>query len=192
VRGDQTHTQWFDQWDVRKLVYWDLFAGAHGHTYGCHAIWQFWDGKAKPCADPRHTWMEDLDLPGAAQVGYARRLMESRPFFTRVPDQGLLASKAGDGAAHVQATRDASGSYAMIYSGRGEPFTVNCAKLAGKELRAWWFDPRTGTAKDAGTVENDHAGRQFNPPTSGDENDWVLVLDDAAKGWGAPGAAGKK
>lgn len=28
-------------YDVRKAAYFDLFAGAHGHTYGCHDIWQF-------------------------------------------------------------------------------------------------------------------------------------------------------
>jgi hypothetical protein len=27
--------------DVRRALYWDLFSGACGHTYGHHAIWQF-------------------------------------------------------------------------------------------------------------------------------------------------------
>lgn len=26
--------------DVRKFAYWALFAGAHGHTYGCNEVWQ--------------------------------------------------------------------------------------------------------------------------------------------------------
>jgi len=29
-------------YDVRKFAYLDLFAGACGHTYGCHDIWQFY------------------------------------------------------------------------------------------------------------------------------------------------------
>ena len=29
--------------DVRRPLYWDLFGGACGHTYGDHAVWQFWD-----------------------------------------------------------------------------------------------------------------------------------------------------
>ena len=45
---------WFDAWDVRKLCYWGLFAGACGHTYGAHPIWQFWDGKSAKLTDPRH------------------------------------------------------------------------------------------------------------------------------------------
>ena len=26
--------------DVRRALYWDLFSGACGHTYGHHSIWQ--------------------------------------------------------------------------------------------------------------------------------------------------------
>jgi hypothetical protein len=31
---------WFDEVDVRQAAYWAVFAGAFGHTYGCHPIWQ--------------------------------------------------------------------------------------------------------------------------------------------------------
>jgi hypothetical protein len=31
------------------------------------------------------------------------------------------------------------------------------------------------------------ATRKFEPPSSGVDNDWVLVLDDAAKNFPAPG-----
>lgn len=186
VRSDKTKKEWFGEWDVRKLCYWGLFAGAHGHTYGCHPIWQMWDGKTKPCADPRHSWMEDLDLPGASQVGFARRLIESRPFLTRIPDQALITSPNPAGPAHVQATRDSEGSFAMVYSASGQPFTADLAKLSAKKLRAWWFDPRTGEAKDSGQLDN-QGPREFTPPTKGDGNDWVLVLDDASKQFPPPG-----
>jgi len=177
---------WFDQWDVRKLCYWGLFAGACGHTYGAHPIWQFWDGQHPPAADPRHTWMEDLQLPGSAQVGYARRLLESRPYLSRVPDQTLLMGSDGEGPNHRQATRDAEGTYAMVYSGSGRPFTVNLSKLTGAVLRAWWFDPRTGEAHPAGEGKNE-GPREFRPPSEGENCDWVLVLDDAAKNYPPPG-----
>ncbi|MBM3862089.1 MAG: hypothetical protein FJ395_20890, partial [Verrucomicrobia bacterium] len=42
---------------------------------------------------------------------------------------------------------------------------------------ASWFDPRTGKTTVIG--EFAIAGeREFTPPTSGENNDWVLVLDD--------------
>ena len=28
--------------DVRRPLYWDLFQGACGHTYGHHSVWQMW------------------------------------------------------------------------------------------------------------------------------------------------------
>ena len=30
-------------YDIRKYAYLDLFAGAFGHTYGCHDVWQMFD-----------------------------------------------------------------------------------------------------------------------------------------------------
>jgi hypothetical protein len=169
--------------DVRKFAYWALFAGAHGHTYGCHDIWQFLDLARHPPITFAHTdWREAIDLPGAGQMQYARALIESRPFLTRIPDQALLASDAGSGADRIQATRDQNGSYAFVYSATGQPFSVNLDRLSGETLRASWYDPRTGVATSAG--ECARAGiRTFTPPSSGPGNDWVLVLDDLAAPW---------
>ncbi|MDQ3623168.1 MAG: glycoside hydrolase family 140 protein, partial [Verrucomicrobiota bacterium] len=157
---------WFDEWDVRKLCYWGLFAGAHGHTYGAHPVWQMWDGVSPKLTDPRRSWKEALALPGAAQAGYARRLMQSRPFLSRIPDHSLLVGPNGEGANYRAATRDQHGGYAMIYSASGRPFTIDLKKLPAKTLRAWWFDPRRGEAQAAGVGENE-GPREFRPPTSG-------------------------
>lgn len=189
VRGSKLKDDWFDEWDVRKESYWSVFAGGAGVTYGSHPIWAFWDGKSKKLADQRHSWLEALSLPGSAQVGHLRRLIESRPFLTRIPDQSLIVSPNPTGAAHIQATRDSAGTCAMIYSASGQPFTVALALLPAKTLKSWWFDPRTGEAKPAGDVTNDGKPLEFTPPTSGDGADWVIVLDDPRKEWPAPGAA---
>jgi len=181
VRSDKTKTQWFDQYDVRKLCYWALFAGAHGHTYGCHDIWSFYDPqKNRRFVDQRTPWQEAIHLPGANQMRHARALMESRPFLTRIPDQSVIAGDPGKGAEHLQATRDSGGSYAMVYSPLGRPFRVRMDKLAGSKVRAFWFDPRTGKTTAIGEFPN-NGEREFTPPTSGETNDWVLVLDDTAK-----------
>lgn len=187
VRGDKTRTQWFDQWDVRKLCYWGLFAGACGHTYGTHSIWAFWDGKSRKLADQRTPWPEALALPGSTQVGYARRLIESRPFLTRIPDQSLIVSENPDGPEHLQATRDAAGTYAFIYAANGKPFSVALGKLTGKKLRATWWDPRKGKVGPP-PVELDNPGRNvgFDPPTRGDGQDWILILDDLTKDYPIP------
>lgn len=60
-------------------------------------------------------------------------------------------------------------------------------KITGPRVVAWWFSPRTGEATAAGEFSNE-GERAFMSPTPGEALDWVLVLDDAAKKFPAPGA----
>lgn len=78
--------------DVRRAFFWDLFNGAFGHTYGHHSIWQMYDTGRDPVNRPLMTWKEALDEPGARQLGLAKRLFESRAFFTRVPAPEIIVS----------------------------------------------------------------------------------------------------
>ena len=76
--------------------------------------------------------------------------------------------------------------YAMVYARVGRPFKVRTDAVKGQRVKAWWFDPRSGKATDAGEFAN--AGtRAFAPPDRGEMVDWVLGLDDAAKGYPPPG-----
>jgi uncharacterized protein DUF4038/collagenase-like protein with putative collagen-binding domain len=178
---------YLDDYDVRKGLYWALFAGACGHTYGCHDIWQMWQEGREPATFARTPWYKALYLPGSAQVQHARALLESRPYFSRIPDQSLIVSDMGEGTHHIQATRDADGSYALIYLPSCKPVTIDLDKLSGETLNVTWYDPRTGEARLAGQVPC--SGRQvFTPPTVWP--DWVLVLDDTAREYPVAGAAG--
>jgi hypothetical protein len=183
--------------DTRRPLYWDLFTGACGHTYGHHSVWQMWQPGRQPINNPLMTWAEALDQPGAAQMQYGRRLMESRPFLTRIPDDSLLVTHKPDavdiptampgaGLKRFVATRDSSGSYAMIYAPTGRKFKVNLSKLSGEKVRGWWFNPRDGKATLIGEWAKT-GEREFITPTPGEDMDWVLVLDDVAKKFSAPG-----
>ena len=168
---------WFDEYDVRKVCYWDLFAGAFGHTYGCHDVWMMYDkGKNKNLADARTGWRDAIKLPGSAQVGHARKLLEARAFLTRIPDQSVLKSDPGKGGDHVQATRDSEGTFALVYIPTGKPVTVDLTKLKGA-IAASWFDPRTGNSKPIEAGIKPEGAREFKPPATETERDWVLVLD---------------
>lgn len=188
--GRQPEDGRYTDYDVRKFAYWALFAGAHGHTYGCLEIWQFYvpdiPGRL-PFNGAELPWQEAVPLPGALQMRHVRRLLESRPFLVRVPDQSIVLSDAGSGTDRIQATRGADGSYALLYSAAGSPFTVDLGKLSGSRARAWWFDPRRGTASALGEFPT-AAPKEFVPPSSGPGNDWVLVLDAAARQFPVPGA----
>ena len=52
--------------DVRRPLYWDLFTGAFGHTYGHHSVWQMWAPGREPVNNPLMPWHEAIDQPGAA------------------------------------------------------------------------------------------------------------------------------
>src|SRR3712207_4467366 len=135
---------YLDDWDARKALYWALFAGAHGHTYGCNDVWQMWRPGRQPLLGARRPWYEALQLPGAGHMQHARALLLSRPFLERVPDQSLVASEAGPGPYHVRATRDSAGRYALVYLPAGRPVDLELTTLSGTRLAGFWYDPRTG------------------------------------------------
>ena len=170
----------FDDYDVRQAAYWAVLAGACGHTYGNNNVWQMWAPGRDPVIDASVPWYEALDHPGAFQMGYARRLFESRPFQTLVPDDTFVVDGPRQGGAKVRAAYGAQGDFAFVYTPRGRPFTVRMAVINARRVRASWFDPRYGTTLPIHTSDN--AGFQtFAPPSSGRGCDWVLVLDDATR-----------
>jgi len=174
--GFDPRNGWFDAYDVRRAAYWALLAGAHGHAYGCHNIWQMYvpDTRA-PVSHARRSWQESLSLPGAGQMRYAKHLMLRRDPLQRIPDQSLLASDAGEGGEHIRAARAADGSYAYLYLPTPRAVRVWMDKLAKRTVQASWYDPRTGESTPIGEFRNT-GERAFTPP-AGDAPDWVLVLE---------------
>jgi Protein of unknown function (DUF4038)/Putative collagen-binding domain of a collagenase len=174
---------WFDDYDVRQAAYWAVFAGAFGHTYGCHPVWQLCTGGREPITFARRGWREALDLPGAGQMRCLRRLIESRPMLSRVPDQSILVEEKS-GPEQRRACRGEG--YLFIYLPQGGAVEVNLPQLVGPQLHAWWYDPRTGEARDLGAMPR--AERMtFNAPWAGPCSDWVLVIDSLNREFSAPG-----
>lgn len=178
--------------DVRRPLYWDLFSGAFGHTYGHHSVWQMWSPERNPVNRPLMPWYEAIDQPGAGQMIYGRLLIESRPFLTRIPDNSIIvtepvaSSVPGVGSYQFVATRDQDGTYAMIYVPVGRKFSVRMDVIKGNNVIAWWYNPRNGEAKKMGKFANSGT-KSFISPTPGENLDWILVLDDASKKYPAPG-----
>ena len=165
-------------YDVRKYAYLDIFAGAHGHTYGCHDIWQMYSTKHEGVNGPHFFWPDALELPGANQMIFVKKLMLSHPLLDRVPDQSLIVENNLSASERIQATRGKD--YLFVYTSEGRSFTVNLNKITGDSLQIYWYDPRTGKSKDAVIVAN-KSSRKFIPPSSGYGQDWVLVMDDLSK-----------
>jgi hypothetical protein len=167
----------FDDYDARQAAYWALMAGACGHTYGHNCVWQMWTPEREPKLWASMPWYESLDHAGAFQMGYVRRLVESYPFQELIPDQDMILDGPASGGAKIRAARSINGTFAFVYSPRGERFTIDNRGFKARRLREFWYDPRYGCACYLHTATN-AAFQTYTPPTSGRGNDWVLILED--------------
>lgn len=168
---------WFDAFDSRRAGYWSMLAGALGHTYGNHNIWQMWQPGRSAISAARTPWRQALTYPGAFQAGHMRFLFASRPWWLLQPDQSLLRGGPNTGGKEVRVARASDGSFVMAYSPYGSSFALALDAIAAGQVHVWWFNPRNGTFIDAG-IQATSTEMVFDPPA--DErrgNDWVLVVD---------------
>lgn len=165
---------WFDDVDVRQAMYWSLFSGAFGHTYGCHDIWQMKTPDREAVGLARGEWTSSMDLPGAFDLIHARRLMERFDWDGRVPDNALVVSENSSFDHKIVALR--GNGFALVYFPNGEKATLSFKAISGKaDLQMEWLNPRTGEQTEAGSIQREK-DQQVTPPTSGRGNDWILVV----------------
>ncbi len=180
--------QRFVDWDVRRAAYWSVLAGALGHTYGNNNIWQMYAPGRKPVINAHVPWNYAVWQPGAMQMGYMRRLFESRPFLQMVPGQELLAGVSGEDQKMIRAARGADSSFVIVYIPQGNPVHLSMQMLAAATVSGYWYNPREGTSLRIDPFENGEKIKTFVPPSSGPRTDWVLVLEDAEKNYPDPAA----
>jgi hypothetical protein len=68
----------------------------------------------------------------------------------------------------------------MVYTPNGEPFKADLARVNGKKIYWYWFNPQNGEINSKGNFRAKNRPQIFTPPTTGpgfSGNDWVLVLD---------------
>ncbi|MBN2270599.1 MAG: glycoside hydrolase family 140 protein [Sedimentisphaerales bacterium] len=174
-------------WKCRCEAYWSVFSGAFGFTYGADRVWQ--------CGGE---WRDALEYEAASDMQHLRRLMESRPIQRLVPDQSILRSDAGDtrkDASYCAVLRSIEPGCAMVYCAKGLPFAIDLSKISGATLNAWWYSPRDGLpySTEFEQIQTPFATlhtkgtHTFTPPSTGQNQDWVLILDDAVAGFPTPG-----
>jgi len=178
---------YFTAYDVRARIYRDVFAGACGVTYGHHAVWQFLNTSLNAPVNTGDTiipWQKAIFSEAATEMRWLKNLMLSRPYFSRIHDESVVVSDTGTNYIdHIEATKDKSGSYIMIYLPQNKPVTINLTRISGNKI-AWWYDVRNGKALKINVV-GDTPTYTFTPPSN--EKDWVLIIDDASKKFKPPG-----
>ena len=167
----------FDDYDVRQAAYWSVLSGACGHTYGHNNIWQMYAEKHSPVILAEAPWHESLDHPGAFQMGILKDLFTSRSFYLLEPNQEMIVDGPDRGGAKVKGALANDGSIAIIYSPRGEPFSIDKSYLKEGKIREVWFNPRYGTEYQIHATMTQGI-QTYKPPTSGRGNDWILILEE--------------
>lgn len=168
--NDQLGYLWNEE-DMRQNAYWNLFAGACGHTYGNHCIWSM---TREPSSYFPYSWQVALTHPGAEQIGLIKKLRLSRDYFSLRTAPELIPNNFS-GMGHMVAAKGKD--YAYVYSPLGIPFTVALDGFEdAKLLRAMWFDVRTGE-ESIFAVLPPEGTTTIAPPTQGKGCDWVLILE---------------
>ena len=178
--------------DVRRPLYWDLFSGAFGHTYGHHSVWQMWAPGAAT-----HQQSADAVVRGHRSAG--RGPDAARPRADRVAPvphaySGSLDHRDRTGAdqrpwrgplsVHLHARR--SGSYAMVYAPVGRPVHRQDEQDHGRESEGVVVQSARRQGHGHRHVR-EHRRARVHAARQGEMLDWVLVLDDESKHYPPPG-----
>ena len=163
---------------LRRQEYWTMLSGASGQFYGNRYTWQFLPA-----------WPSYLDTVGSRQLTFVTNLFSRRPWFDLVPDTEHRLVVSGYGTYsnsgdvnendYVTAAHTPDGTLAIAYLPTGHPVVVDMRRMAGRRVRAQWYDPTSGTYTTIpGSPFARDRRRTFAVPgkNHGDDDDWVLVL----------------
>jgi Protein of unknown function (DUF4038)/Putative collagen-binding domain of a collagenase len=163
---------------LRRQEYWAMLSGAGGQFYGNHYTWQFAPG-----------WQTRVNTVGSRQLTFVTNLFLHRRWFDLVPDinhrlvvGGYGTFSAGgdvNASDYVTAARTPNGKLAMAYLPTGQPVEADLTRMAGRRVRAQWYDPTSGKYEPIPGSPLARRGRRwFRVPgqNADGETDWVLVL----------------
>lgn len=168
---------------LRRQAWWTVLSGGVvGHIYGNTPLWHF---NAPSGKNTDGTWQSQLGSTAGTTITYVGKLLSSRAFYNLVPDRehSVLVAGYQSGGNYAAAARASDGSSIIVYIPTRRTVTIELAKIAGGLARVWWFNPRTATAIMVGAYEASGT-MTFTPP---DQQDWVLIIDNASLNLPIPG-----
>ncbi len=156
---DSLETHWTAA-DARRYAYWSVFAGGAGFTYGENSVIQFHVLNEPGNYGVTHDWRKGMSSPGATQMQFLEKLMLSKNYLSRIPDQSLINNQ-GEKYNYLAATR--GNDYAFIYTWTGRKISANLGKCPGNKIKCSWYNPRNGQYQLIGTIAN-KGTKTFDPP----------------------------
>lgn len=167
-----------DATSVRRAMYWSLLnAPTAGVTYGGHGVWGWDDGSGSPVDHPNSgtplPWADAIMMDGAEQVRHIVDAFGSIPWWQLRPAPELLVEQPGedDIHKHILISMSAAKDLVVAYTPESEAVKVKMEGLSS-DLRAVWYNPRTGDPEAAEAIDADGV-RVYETP---DEGDWLLVM----------------
>ena len=169
---------YWEEWDVRRYAYWSVFAGAAGHTYGSNAIMQFFmESEGKGSYGVREVWQDAMHHPGASQMQYLKKLMESVDFVNGMPGDKLLLY--GQKERYHRIAVFAGKDYVFCYDYSGDQFLLDLSGYMERFMDAYWMNPQDGTYSYITTLKGVQKWLASPVARKDKANDWVLVLKAA-------------
>ena len=157
---------------LRRQEYWTMLSGATGPVLRQQLH------LAVPATDGRSY----VNTIGSRQMTFVTNLFSHRRWFDLVPDtrHKLVVSGYGtysdsgdvNGNDYVTAARTPNGRLAIAYLPTGQPIVVDMAGMAGRRVRAQWYDPTSGdTGRSAARRFAHERRRTFTVPGKNHEGD---------------------
>ena len=152
---------------LRAQAYQAMLCGAAGQVFGNNPIWHF-DGPGLYSAPV--SWRQALGSAGARSMTHLRDLLGRVPWWLLEPDTDHMLLTDGLGAEDERgvAACTADGSSAILYLPSSREITIDLGRLAGRQVRASWYDPSDGRLVPvAGSPFPASGSRRFRPRTRG-------------------------
>jgi hypothetical protein len=124
---------------VRRQAWWAFMAGGF-YTYGQDQMWRMQPG-----------WMDAFDTPAAGHMTVFKQIATSRPWWKRLPDQGIFDSGVSSEWTLNAAVRSVDSDWAMLYLSSRCHVRLYLDRIAAHQVKATWVNPQTGETKAAGS-----------------------------------------
>jgi hypothetical protein len=168
--------------DVQRLMFWvSVLSGGCGHTYGANGIWQFNEEGALFGPSPHGSswgdtpWWEAARLPGSAQLGLAKKLLERYEWWRMASHPEWLVEHAGPDNYELPYCAGIPGELRIIFMVQQMPLPTVRGLESGVRYAAFWWNPSTGEETELGEVQGDAEG-VWQVPKVEVRRDWVLVM----------------
>ncbi|MBN2509555.1 MAG: glycoside hydrolase family 140 protein [Spirochaetales bacterium] len=168
---------WMGDADVRITAYWSMFAGAAGYTYGCNDIWQMYTIERTPIIHARTDWQDALHLPGSTHMKYMKELFTIFPWQKLENDQSLILNDNNEEEDYMMCVVGPEKDFLLVYTPFGKPIKPDISKMNAENVKAYWFNPRSGKIKEIGSFAVTEKP-EFTPWSKGKGSDFVLILLD--------------